>query len=42
MRTCVPYLQLYLFAINGYHAGTEFNADSQIMDGLEALISELE
>lgn len=38
----VPDLQLYLLAIDGDHAGTELDADRQIVHRLEPFVRELE
>jgi hypothetical protein len=38
----IPNLQFDLFAIDRDHAGTEFNADGQVVNGLETFVGELE
>lgn len=38
----VPDLQLDLFAVDGYHAGTELHANRQIVHRLEPFVRELE
>ena len=37
----VPDLQLDQFVVQVHHAGAEFDANGQVMDGLEALVGEL-
>lgn len=38
----VPNLQFNLFAIDGDHSGAEFDTDSEIVNGLKALVGELQ
>ena len=35
-------LMVYLFPINVNHSSTEFDSDSEIMDGLKSLVRELQ
>jgi hypothetical protein len=37
----IPDLQLYLFAVNVHHPGPELNSNGQVMNWLEAFVSEL-
>jgi flagellar basal body-associated protein FliL len=38
---CIPNLQFNLFVVNVDHPGTKFDTNSQVMNRLESLISEL-